>query len=128
MPPGSEPPSASSTPRERAFVLGGLALAPPVTAVMLVLDIDRAAIGLVWLIAVAWTAVAGIAAAIRSGIVDGDRSAFDGRGRRHDPFPDTRAEGFDWDTRTGRFACMRVQEDRQRLLEDDRLRNHDCAI
>ena len=128
MPPSSEPPSASSTWRERAFVLGGLALAPPVTAVLLVLDIDRAAIGLVWLVAVAWTALASIAAAIRSGIVHSDRSAFDGRGCRHDPFPDTRAEGFDWDTRTGQFAYMRVQEDRQRLLQDDCLRNHDCSI
>ncbi len=136
MAPRSEPPSASpphrpprrSTWRERAFVLGGLALASPVTAVMLVLDIDRAAIGLVWLIAVAWTAVASIAAAIRSGIVHGDRSAFDGRARRHDPFPDTRAEGFDWGTRTGQFAYMRVQEDRERLLRDDRLRNHGADI
>ena len=124
----SEPRPASSTPRERAFVLGGLALAPPVTAVLLVLDIDRPAIGLVWLIAVAWTALASIAAAIRSGIVDGDWSAFDGCGRRHDRLPDTRAESFDWDTRTGQFAYMRVQEDRERLLEDDRLRNHDAGI
>ncbi len=136
MAPRSEPPSASpphrpprrSTWRERAFVLGGLALAPPVTAVLLILDIGRPAIGPVWPIAVAWTALASIAAAIRSGIVHGDRSAFDGRRCRHDPFPDTRAESFDWDTRTGQFAYMRVDEDRQRLLEDDRLRNHDASI
>ncbi len=124
----SEPRPASSTPRERAFVLGGLALAPPVTAVLLVLDIDREAIGLVWLVAVAWTAVASLAAAIRCGIVHGGRSAFDGRGRRHACPPDTRAEGFDWNTRTGQFAYMRIDEDRQRLLEDDRLRNHDAGI
>ena len=42
--------------------------------------------------------------------------------------PDTRAEGFDWNTRTGQFAYMRIDEDRQRLLEDDRLRNHDAGI
>ena len=128
MPPRSEPPSASSTPWERAFVLGAIALAPPVTAVLLVLDIGRPAIGLVWLVAVAWTALASIAAAIRCGIVHGDRSAFGGRGRRRDPFPDTRAEGFDWGTRTGQFAHMRIDEDRERLLEDDRLRNHDAGI
>ncbi len=136
MPPSSEPPSASpphrpprrSTSRERAFVLGGLALALPVTAILLVLDMDRPAIGLVWLIAVAWTALAGIAAAIRSAIVHGGRSAFAGCGRRHDPFPDTRAEGFDWDTRTGQFAHMRIDEDRERLLRDDYLRNHDHGI
>ena len=128
MPRRSEPPPASSTPRERAFVLGGLALAAPVTAVLLVLDVDRAAIGLVWLIAVAWTAVASIAAAIRCGIVHGDRSAFGGRARRHDRFPDTRAESFDWDTRTGQFAYMRIDEDRERLPRDDCLRNHGAGI
>ncbi len=124
----SELPSAGSTARERAFVLGAIALAPPVTAVLLVLDIDRAAIGLAWLIAVAWTAVASIAAALRCGIADGDRSAFGGRGRRHGCPPDTRAESFDWNTRTGQFAQMRLQEDRARLLEDDCLRNHDAGI
>ena len=128
MAPRSEPPSASSTPRERAFVLGAIALAAPVTVVLVVLDIDRAAIGLVWLIAVAWTAVASLAAAIRCGIVHGDRSAFDGRARRRDRLPDTRAESFDWNTRTGQFAYMRIDEDRERLLEDDRLRNHDAGI
>ena len=124
----SEPPSASSTWRERAFVLGGLAFAPPVNAVLLILDIDRAAIGLVWLVAVAWTALASIAAGIRCGIVHGDRSAFDGRGCRHACPPDTGAESFDWGTRTGQFAYMRIDEDRQRLLQDDCLRNHDASI
>ena len=128
----SEPPSASpaldgiprrSTWRERAFVLGGFALAAPATAVLLVLGMDRAAVGLVWLIAIAWTAIASLASALRCGIVDRDWSAFDGRGRRHACLPDTRAERFDWDTRTGAFAYMRIREDRERLLEDDGLRN-----
>ena len=133
----SEPPSAGPAPdrtprrsirRERAFVLAGIALAAPVTAVLLVLDADRAAVGFVWLIAIAWTAAASLAAALRRGIVDRDWSAFGDRRCRHAWLPDTRAESFDWDTRTGAFAYMRIREDRQRLLEDDRLRNHDAGI
>ena len=129
----SEPPSASPAPHrtprrstwpERAFVLAGIALAAPVTAVSLLLDADGAVIGFVWLVAIAWTAIASLAAALRCGLVDRDWSAFDGRAHRHACLPDTRAERFDWDTRTGAFAYMRVRENRERLLEDDGLRNH----
>lgn len=116
--PAPDRPPRRSTPRERAFVLGGLALAAPATAVILVLDIDREIVGLVWLVAVAWTALASLAAALRCAIVDGDRSAFGRSGCRHDWPPDTRGEGFDWSSRTGRFAWMRFQEDRERLLDD----------
>ena len=128
----SEPPSGSPAPHrtprrstwpERAFVLGGIALAAPASAVLLVLDTDRAAVGLVWLVAIAWTAAASLAAALRCGIVDRDWSAFGGRAHRHVCLPDTRAERFDWDTRTGAFAYMRIRETRERLLEDDGLRN-----
>ena len=130
MTPGSERPYAGPAPdrpprrssrRERIFVLAGIALAVPATAVIPVLDIDRAAIGLVWLVAIAWTALAGLAAALRCGIVEGDWSAFGGCRCRGDWPSDSRAERFDWDTRTGRYAWMRIEEDRQRLLEDDRL-------
>ena len=129
----SEPPSASPAPhgiqrrstwRERAFVLAGIALAAPATVVLLVLDADRAAVGFVWSVAIAWTALASLAAALRCGLVDRDWSAFDGRAHRHACLPDTRAERFDWDTRTGAFAYMRIRETRERLLEDDGLRNH----
>lgn len=122
-----------STWRERAFVLGGLALAVPATAVLLILDADGEIVGFVWLVAVAWTALASLAAALRCGIVHGDWSTFEGRkGRRaclrHACPPDTAAEGFDWGTGTGAFAYMRIAEDRERLLEDDRLHDHDRGI
>ena len=113
-----------SSRRERAFVLGGLALALPVTAAALVLDADGEAVGFVWLSAVAWTALASLAAALRSGLADGDWSAF----RGGDDVPDTRAESFDWDTRTGAFAYLRIREDRERLLDDDGLRDHDPGL
>ena len=133
----SEPPSGSPAPhgtpcrsswRERAFVLGGIALAAPATAILLVLDADRAAVGFVWSVAIAWTAAASLATALRCGIVDRDWSAFGGRACRHAFLPDTRAERFDWDTRTGAFAYMRIRENRERLLEDDGPRNHDAGI
>lgn len=118
-----------STWRERAFVLGGLALALPATAVLPVLGAGGEAVGFVWLIAVGWTALAAIAAALRCGLVHGDRSALrNGCGRGHACPPDTRAEGFDWDTRTGAFAHMRIYDDRERLLDDDRLRDRDPGL
>ena len=117
-----------STWRERAFVLGGLALAAPVTAVPVVLDAGGEAIGFVWLVAVAWTAAASLAAALRCGFVDRDWSAFHGgRAGRHACPPDTSGENFDWDTRTGAFAYMRIREDRERLL-DDRSGGHDPGL
>ena len=109
--------------RERAFVLGGLALAAPVTAVSLVLGAGGEAVGFVWLVAVAWTALASLAAALRCGFLHGDWSAFRGDG----DVPDTRAEGFDWNTRTGAFAHMRIRDDRERLL-DDRPGTHDPGL
>lgn len=136
-PPRDTGPAARPRPsswRERAFVLGPLALALPVTAVLLVLGADGEAIGLVWLAAVAWTALAGLAAALRSGILHRDWTAFRGGSdarhacRGHARPPDTRGEGFDWDTRTGAFAYMRIGDDRERLLDDDRLRNHDPGL
>lgn len=109
--------------RERAFVLGGLALAVPVSAVSLGLGADGEVVGFAWLVAVAWTAAASLACALRRGIADGDWSAFRGY-----ELPDSRGERFDWETRTGEWAWMRIREDRERLLDDDRLRNHDCGI
>ena len=122
-----------STWREHAFVLGGLALAVPATALSPFLGADSTVIGFVWLVAVAWTTLASLAAALRCGLVHADWSALGGRGqrhacRRHKCPPDTDAEGFDWNTRTGAFAYMRIRDDRERLLEDDRLRNHDHVI
>ena len=129
----SEGPSRDARPRrsgwrECAFVLGGLALAAPVTAVLVVLGAGGEAVGFVWLVAVIWTALASLAAALRSGFRHGDWSAFGGgHGRRHECPPDTRAEGFDWNTRTGSFAYMRIRDDRERLL-DDRPGSHDPGL
>ena len=73
---------------------------------------------MIWIAAIAWTAAASLAAALRRGFVHGDWSAFNGRGRRHTWLPDSRSERFDWDTRPGRFAWMRIRENRERLPRD----------
>ena len=118
-----------SSRRERVFVMGALAMALPVTALLLVMGSGGEAVGLVWLAAIAWTGIAALAAALRSGLVYGDWSAFRGSsGRGQECPPDTAAEGFDWNTRTGAFAYMRIHDDRDRLLDDDRLRDHDAGL
>ena len=64
-----------STGAERASVLGGVALAVPVTAVSLLLDADGGVIGILWLFAIAWTVIASVAAALQCGVAHGDWSA-----------------------------------------------------
>ena len=120
---GPHGPPRRPTWRERVFVLGGIALAAPATAVSLVLGADGEAVGFVWLIAVAWTAAASLACALRRGIAHGDWSTFRGY-----ELPDSRGERFDWETRTGEWAWMRLRDDRERLLRDDSRRNHDRGI
>ena len=113
------PAPGRSTARERAFVLAGLAIALAATAVRIAGGFPGEVLAAIWIAAIAWTVLASLAAALRCGLVHGDRSAFNARDCRHDWPPDTRAERFDWLTRTGAFAYMRIQEDRGRLLDDD---------
>ena len=119
-----EPPRRAAW-RERAVVLGGLTLAVPATPVSFALGADGGIVGFMWLVAVAWTALASLACALRSGFLHGDWSAFSGGRRRHGCVPDIRGESFDWNTRTGAFAYMRIADGRERLLGDDGLRNPD---
>ena len=107
-----------STWRERIFVLGGLALAATLTAAAPALGLEDHTVGLAWAAALAWTVLASLACALRAGISDGDWSAFTHRRRR-----DSRTESFDWDTRTGVWAWMRVAERRARLLDAGRFRD-----
>jgi len=128
MAPSSERPSRDARPRrstwrERAFVLGGPALAVPVTAAAPAPGPEDHVVGLVWAAALAWTGAASLACALRRGIAQGDWSAFTGY-----ELPDGSGERLDWDTRTGVYAYMRIREDRERLLEDDGLRNRDSGI
>ncbi len=97
--------------RERAFVLGGFGVAALYTAGALVLDAGLDIAGPLWLAAVLWTVPSSLALALRSGIRKGDWSAF----RDYEP-PDGRDERFDWDTRSGRYAYKRIEEEQRRQL------------
>ena len=110
------PAPGRSTARERAFVLAGLAIALAATAVGIATGFPGEVLGAIWIAAIAWTVPASLAAALRCGFVHGDRSAFNRRGRRHKWLPDSRAERFDWDTRSGRYAWMRTRGNRRRLM------------
>ena len=100
--------------RERAFVLGGFAIAALWTAVAAILGFGMEAAGPLWLAAVLWTVPSSLALALRRGFCDRDWSAF----RDHE-LPDGRDERFDWDTRSGEYAWMRVAEEHERLMRGD---------
>ena len=97
--------------RERAFVLGGFAVAALWTAVAAILGFGMEAAGPLWLAAILWTVPTSLALALRRGFRDRDWSAF----RGHE-LPDGRDERFDWDTRSGRYAHRRIEEEQRRLL------------
>ena len=109
------PPVFAGTPRstwrERLFVLGGLALAALYTAASLATGAGTEAIGPLWMAAIAWTAVAALAAALWQGVRRGDWSAF----HRH-RLPDGDGDNFDWGTRTGAYAYHRIHEEHERLM------------
>ena len=100
-----------STWRERLFVLGGLIVAALWTAASLAAGAGTEAIGPVWMAAIAWTAMAALAAALWQGVRRRDWSAF----RRH-RLPDGSSDNFDWGTRTGAYAYHRIHEEHERLM------------
>ena len=105
------PATPRSTWRERLFVLGGLALAALYTAASLAAGSGAEAIGPLWMAAIAWTALAALAAALWQGIRHRDWSPF----RRH-RLPDGSGDNFDWGTRTGAYAYLRIHEEHERLM------------
>ncbi len=97
--------------RERAIVLGGLALAAICTVAAAMLGFDMETVGAAWLAAVLWTVPSSLALALRRGFRHGDWSAF----RRH-TLSDGRDERIDWVSRTGRYAHFRIAEEHRRLM------------
>ena len=104
---------ARATGAERAFVLGGFALAVPFTAASLASGAGAEAIGPLWMAAVLWTIPSSLACALRRGIRRGDWSAF----RRYRLPGD--GELVDWTTRTGQYAYLRIAEEHERLMRGD---------
>jgi len=97
--------------RERLFVLGGFAVAALWTAVAAILGTGMEAAGPLWLAAVFWTVPSSLTLALRSGIRDGDWSAF-----RDYQLPDGSRDTFDFGTRTGSYAYLRIAEEHERLM------------
>ena len=100
--------------RERLFVLGGFPVAALWMAVAAILGLGVEAAGPLWLAAILWTVPSSLALALRRGFVHRDWSAF-----RDYELPDGREENFDWDTRSGEYAWMRVAEEHERLMRGD---------
>ena len=105
------PSAPRSTWRGRLFVLGGLALAALYTAASLAAGSGREAIGPLWMAALAWTAAAALAAALWQGFRRRDWSPF-----RRCRLPDGSGDNFDWGTRTGAYAYLRIHDEHERLM------------
>ena len=99
------PPSGARPWRDRAFVLGGLALALVLTPALLAVGADAETLQALWMLAVVWTIGAALAGALLRGLRHGDWSAW-----RGGPAPD-RAEEDEWATRTGRYTYLRDDEE-----------------
>ena len=110
----SAPVAPRSTWRERLFVLGGFALAGLYTAASLAAGSGTEAIGPLWMAAIAWTALAALAAALWQGLRHRDWSPFRGCA-----VPDGRDEHMDWATGTGSYAFLDIAEEHERLMRSD---------
>ena len=97
--------------RERLFVLGGFPVAALYTAASLAAGAGTEAIGPLWMAAILWTVPSSLALALRSGIVHRDWSAF-----RDYELPDGSRDTFDFGTRTGSYAYLRIAEEHERLM------------
>ncbi|MDE0704748.1 MAG: hypothetical protein OXH59_13615 [Rhodospirillaceae bacterium] len=96
--------------RERAFVLGGFALAALLTPLFLALDAGADLVGAAWLAAVLWTVPSSLALALRRGFVHHDWSAF-----RDYELPDD-TDTIDWSTKSGAWYDLALAEENERIL------------
>jgi len=99
-----------ATWRERLFVLGGFAIAALWTAVAALLGTGMEIAGPLWLAAILWTVPSSLALALRSGIREGDWSAF-----RDCELPDNN-DTLDWSTRSGAWYDLALAEENERQL------------
>ena len=99
-----------TTWRERAFVLGGFAVAVLLTPLLLALGGGADLVGAAWLAAVLWAVPSSLALALRRGFVHHDWSAF------HDcELPDD-TDTIDWSTKSGAWYDLAVAEENERIL------------
>ncbi len=105
-----------TTWRERAFVLGGFAVAALYSSIAAIFGTGMEAAGPLWLIAILWTVPSSLALALRRGFVHRDWSAFAGY-----DFPEDDGDLDEWSSRTGRYQYLADMEDRL-LHDNDHLR------
>ena len=106
MAPVPTPPTPGGpTWRDRALVLGGLALAAVLTPALLALGADAQVLQALWMLAVLWTLGAALAGALLRSLRHGDWRAW-----RAGPAPD-RTEEDEWATRTGRYTYLRDDDE-----------------
>ena len=103
------------------WVLGPLAVAVPVSVALALAGAGGGWFGAVWLAAVLWAVAASLVQAVWQGLRHGDWSAF-----TYCDLP-RNDDDFDFETRTGTFAHLRIRAGHERLLREDNrfLANHD---
>lgn len=98
--------------RQALFVLAAPAVALALTPLLWWLRVSGEVVAFVWLLAIACTVIASFVQAIMQGFRQGDEAPFDdGHGAGRD-------EDFDYFTRTGEFAWLRIQADHEALLRE----------
>ena len=107
------PDAARPTRRERAFVLGGFAVAALATAPAFLLGGGLEVVAAIWLAAAVWAFIASLGLALRRGFRDGDWAAF-----RRSGLPDD-SDTLDWSLKSGTYAYMAIAEEHERLMRGD---------
>lgn len=116
------PSAVRSTATRRAlWAVGPVAVAVPLSVALALAGAGADWIGAVWIAAVLWAIAASFVQALWQGLRHGDWSAFAScELPRND-------DDFDYTTRSGKFAFLRIQAERDALMRDgDRfLQDHD---
>lgn len=97
---------------ERLLVLAGLFVALLATPVLALLSVPAAVKGAVWLLAILYTLFASLGHAMWLGLARGDWSRF---GTGCEARERARRENFDWHTKTGAYAFIRIRDRNEAL-------------
>ena len=101
------------TQRQAFFLLAAPAVTLALTPLLWWLRVSGEVVAFLWLLAIACTVIASLVQAVLQGIRHGNGAAFD---HGHDA---GREEDFDYVTRTGEFAWLRIRADNEALVRED---------
>ena len=102
---------------ERLLVLGGLVVALLATPVLALLSVPAAVNGAVWMLAILYTVFASLGHAMWLGLAHGDWSRF---GSGCEARERARRDRFDWHSRTGIYAFIRIRDRNEALTRGAR--------